>query len=91
MRGLGGSAELGWAVRRVAVGRFGYLGALGEHINRELTFFGELMAFSYRKLIVYERALQYDTLVAELIPMIRQQDRSLADHLERSTASRNTR
>ena len=45
------------------------------------------MAFSYRKLIVYERALQYDTLVAELIPMIRQQDRSLADHLERSTNS----
>ena len=45
------------------------------------------MAFSYRKLIVYQRATQYDELASQLIPLVRRHDRSLADHLTRSTNS----
>ena len=43
--------------------------------------------FQFRRLIVYQRACQYDELVQTLIPLIQRRDRNLADHLKRSTNS----
>ncbi len=42
------------------------------------------MGFQYRRLIVYQRAMEYDEIAASLIPEVRKHDRSLASHLERS-------
>ena len=38
----------------------------------------------YHKLIVYHRAVEYDSLAVKLIPSVQRFDRSLADHLTRS-------
>jgi four helix bundle protein len=40
--------------------------------------------FNYRRLVVYQRAVEYDELTATLISRVRQFDRSLASHLVRS-------
>jgi four helix bundle protein len=42
------------------------------------------VVFGYQNLTVYKRALEYDALAAELIPMVRKRDKSLAHHLARS-------
>jgi four helix bundle protein len=39
---------------------------------------------NYRRLIVYQRAVQYDELAERLIRQVQRFDRSLADHLRRS-------
>jgi four helix bundle protein len=39
---------------------------------------------NYRRLVVYQRAVEYDELCVNLIPRVRQFDRSLASHLLRS-------
>ena len=44
-------------------------------------------SFQFRRLIVYQRACQYDELVQTLIPLIQKRDRNLGDHLKRSTNS----
>jgi len=38
----------------------------------------------YHRLIVYQRAVEYDRLATKLIPSVRRFDRSLASHLTRS-------
>ena len=40
--------------------------------------------FNYRRLIVYQRAVEYDEIAEPLIARIRQLNPSLANHLERS-------
>jgi four helix bundle protein len=42
------------------------------------------MSFDYHRLTLYERAKEYDEIATRMLPLIRQHDRDLADHLQRS-------